>query len=118
MTQTPKKNQGFGSSFAMTPGVRTIPAAIVLPTAAAMPNHTPRTCINFPGEILLRGKGGLATRASTLGGASGVLGNRVVRYFRDRGPDNGGEGKYKAQVIGRDGDGRGNSEASVQCSCG
>ncbi len=102
----------------MTPGVRTIPAAIVLPTAAAMPNHTPRTFNNFPGEILLRGKGGLATRTSALGGASGILGNRVVRWFRDRGHDNGGEEKYKAPVIGRDGDGRGNSEASVQCSCG
>jgi hypothetical protein len=89
----------------------------VLPTAAAMPNHTPRTCNNFPGEIVLRGTGGLATRTSALGGASGILGNRVVRWFRDCGHDNGGEGKYKAQVIGRDGDGLGNREASVQCSC-
>ena len=101
----------------MTPGVRTIPAAIVLPTAAAMPNHTPRTCNNFPGEILLKGKVGLATRTSALGGASGILGNRFVRWFRDPGHDNGGEGKYKAQVIGRDDDARADSDASGQRSC-
>ena len=32
----------------MSPGVRTIPAAMVLPTAAAMPNHIPRTCKSQP----------------------------------------------------------------------
>ena len=32
----------------MSPGVRTIPAAMVLPTAAAMPNHMPRTCKRRP----------------------------------------------------------------------
>ena len=84
----------------MTPGVRTIPAAMVLPTAAAMPNHTPRTCNNFPGEILLRGRRSVAARAAALGGTSGILGNRLVRWFRDRGHDNGGDGKYKAEVIG------------------
>src|ERR1700719_4165692 len=73
ITQTPRKNQGFGRICAMTPGVRTIPAAMVLPTAAAMPNHTPRTCNNFPVEILFRGGAGPATRAG-LGGASGMLG--------------------------------------------
>src|ERR1700722_102738 len=106
MTQTPRKNQGFGRSFAMTPGVRTIPAAMVLPTAAAMPNHTPRTRKSFPPEILERGEGGVAGRAAKPGGASGILGNRVVQWFRDRGHDNGGEGKYKAQVIGRGGNAR------------
>src|SRR6202161_346087 len=64
ITQTPRKNQGFGRIFAITPGVRTIPAAMVLPTAAAMPNHTPRTCNNFPGEILVRGETGLTARDS------------------------------------------------------
>ena len=32
----------------MSPGVRTIPAAMVLPIAAAMPNHIPRTLSRRP----------------------------------------------------------------------
>ena len=84
----------------MTPGVRTIPAAIVLPTAAAIPNHTPRTCKSFPGEILARGGTGVVTRAMALGGVLGILGNRISPVFRDRGNDNGAEGKYKAEVVG------------------
>src|ERR1700732_4864442 len=99
MTQTPKKNQGFGRSFAMTPGVRTIPAAMVLPTAAAMPNHTPRTCNSFPEEILPRGKTVLAIGVSALGGTSGVLGKLFSPVVRDRGHNNGGDGNYKAQVM-------------------
>src|SRR6202166_2939641 len=99
MTQTPRKNQGFGRSLAMTPGVRTIPAAMVLPTAAAMPNHTPRTCNNFPGEILPRGKSGVATGASALGGTSEYSASCLVRWYRDRGDNNRGDWKYKAQVM-------------------
>jgi hypothetical protein len=32
----------------MPPGVRTMPAAMALPTATAIPNHTPSTCSSFP----------------------------------------------------------------------
>ena len=85
----------------MTPGVRTIPAAMVLPTAAAMPNHTPRICNSFPVEILLRDEAGPATRTSPLRVTSGILGKLFSPVVRDRGHDNGGDGKYKAQVIGR-----------------
>src|SRR5580693_2169610 len=46
--QTPRNNHAFGRSLAMSPGVRTMPAEIVLPTAAAMPNHMPSTCSSFP----------------------------------------------------------------------
>ena len=45
---TPIKSHAFGSIFAMSPGVRTIPAAMALPTATAMPNHTPSTCSSLP----------------------------------------------------------------------
>src|SRR5271155_2629313 len=45
---TPRNSHAFGSSLAMSPGVRTMPAEIVLPTAAAMPNHMPSTCSSFP----------------------------------------------------------------------
>src|ERR1700716_2836643 len=41
--QTPRNMHALGRSFATSPGVRTMPAAIVLPIAAAMPNHMPRT---------------------------------------------------------------------------
>jgi vacuolar-type H+-ATPase subunit E/Vma4 len=34
----------------MSPGARTMPAAMVLPTAAAMPNHMPRTLRRPPRE--------------------------------------------------------------------
>src|SRR5580704_17939036 len=46
--QTPRNNHAFGRSFAISPGVRTIPAEMVLPTAAAMPNHMPSTCSSLP----------------------------------------------------------------------
>src|ERR1700722_1528021 len=38
----------LGSHCAMSPGERTMPAAIVLPTAAAIPNHMPRTLSSPP----------------------------------------------------------------------
>src|SRR5216683_7484303 len=38
----------FGSHCAMSPGARTIPAAMVFPTAAEMPNHMPRTLSKRP----------------------------------------------------------------------
>src|ERR1700722_13648784 len=47
-THTPIKSHAFGSIFAMSPGVRTIPAPMAFPTATAMPNHTPSTCSNLP----------------------------------------------------------------------
>jgi hypothetical protein len=34
----------------MSPGARTMPAAMVLPTAAAMPNHMPKTLRRPPFE--------------------------------------------------------------------
>src|SRR5580658_3239460 len=47
-TQTPRNNHAFGRRLAMSPGVRTMPAEMVFPTAAAMPNHMPSTGNNFP----------------------------------------------------------------------
>src|SRR5258708_7089591 len=38
----------LGSPCAMSPGARTIPAAMVLPTAAEIPNHMPRTLRRRP----------------------------------------------------------------------
>src|SRR5580658_4961926 len=38
-TQTPRKSHAFGNTFAMSPGVRAIPAAMAFPTATAIPNH-------------------------------------------------------------------------------
>src|ERR1700693_2411082 len=38
----------LGSHCAMSPGARTIPAAIVFPTAAEIPNHMPRTLSSRP----------------------------------------------------------------------
>src|SRR6266849_304936 len=38
----------LGSHCAMSPGARTIPAAMVLPTAAEIPNHMPRTLRRRP----------------------------------------------------------------------
>src|SRR5437763_7091458 len=48
MTQTPRNSGTFGSHCAISPGERTMPAAMVLPTAAAIPNHIPRTCKSLP----------------------------------------------------------------------
>src|SRR6202022_4394083 len=48
ITQTPKNRKTLGSHCAMSPGARTIPAAMVLPTAAEMPNHMPRTLRRRP----------------------------------------------------------------------
>src|SRR5260370_6268385 len=41
-------SHAFGRIFAISPGVRTIPAAIAFPIATAMPNHTPRTWSRRP----------------------------------------------------------------------
>jgi len=38
----------LGSHSAMSPGARTIPAAMVLPIAADMPNHMPSTLRSRP----------------------------------------------------------------------
>src|SRR5580658_4482863 len=46
--QPTMKRHALGSIFAMSPGVRTIPAAMALPTATAMPNHTPSTWRSLP----------------------------------------------------------------------
>src|SRR5271163_390130 len=47
-TQTPRNSQTFGKIWAMSPGVRTIPAPIELPMAAETPNQTPRICRRLP----------------------------------------------------------------------
>src|ERR1700730_4989532 len=72
-THTPRKNQAFGRICAMSPGVRTIPAAMALPTAAAIPNHMPRTRINFPRDGLLAPGRAVDAGVSGFEGASGAL---------------------------------------------
>src|SRR2546423_15705119 len=47
---TPRNRTGLGSHWAMSPGARTIPAAMVLPTAAETPNQTPSTLRRRPRE--------------------------------------------------------------------
>ena len=64
------KSQGFGSHFAISPGVATMPAAMVLPMAAAIPNQTPRTLSNPPvlrGEMALASCWSVTRRSSVLG---------------------------------------------------
>src|SRR5882724_10336374 len=51
-----------------------MPAAMVLPMAAAMPNHTPRTCRSLP---RLGGR-----MAATLADGSEVVDNEIHRDFR------------------------------------
>ena len=55
----------------MLPGARTMPDAMVLPMAAAMPNHTPKTCKSLP---RLGGR-----TATTLEDASKVVDNEGLR---------------------------------------
>src|SRR5579863_2023718 len=57
ITQTPRKSHALGRTWAMSPGVRTIPAAIALPIAAETPNQTPRTCSRRPRFIPAAGAG-------------------------------------------------------------
>src|ERR1700719_996600 len=61
----------LGSHCAMSPGARTMPAAMVLPMAAAMPNHTPRTFRRPPlerAEVSM-----LPAVAGVIGGVSAVV---------------------------------------------
>src|SRR5215470_19047547 len=74
-THTPRNSQGWGSCRATLPGVRTMPAAIVLPMAAAMPNHTPRTCNSRP--LLCAAAVGLLEEASA------VVDNRILERFQE-----------------------------------
>src|SRR5579859_7693629 len=64
-TQTPRKSHVLGKTLAMSPGVRTIPAAIELPMAADTPNQTPRTCSRRPRPRAPRGVGETALVAGT-----------------------------------------------------
>src|ERR1700730_4476094 len=66
----------LGSHCAMSPGARTIPAAIVLPMAAEMPNHMPRTLRSRPrlGDALAVISVDTSVRES-VEGASDVLDN-------------------------------------------
>src|SRR5580704_10319678 len=72
----------LGSHCAISPGARTIPAAMVLPTAAAIPNQTPRTFSSPPRE---RAASAAPTTTGPIGAtgvvvdASDVLDNGVTR---------------------------------------
>src|ERR1700736_1518564 len=79
----------LGSHCAMSPGARTIPAAMVLPTAAEMPNHMPRTLRRRPrlrgaesaSKVLLdAGALGVEDRSDGFGnwGVSGTFGNLAM----------------------------------------
>src|SRR5271169_291742 len=52
----------------MSPGVRTMPAEMVLPTATAMPKPTPRTCRSLPFSL----RGCLGRRSGSARGSVGV----------------------------------------------
>src|SRR5579862_916759 len=69
-TQTPMNSHALGKTWAMSPGVRTIPAAMELPIAAETPNHTPRTCSSRPRLSVAAGAG-----AALVEGPSNVLDN-------------------------------------------
>src|ERR1700687_1140287 len=46
------KNRGtLGRTAAIVPGVRTMPAEMVLPTATAIPKPTPRICSSLPRSL-------------------------------------------------------------------
>jgi hypothetical protein len=51
----------------MSPGARTMPAAMVFPTAAAMPNQIPNTFKSFPRPGCLGVAGRSATREVEVG---------------------------------------------------
>jgi hypothetical protein len=70
-TQTPMNSHALGKTCAMSPGVRTIPAAIALPIAAETPNQTPRTCSSRPRFSVAAGAGVTAL----VEGPSNVLDN-------------------------------------------
>jgi hypothetical protein len=67
----------------MSPGVRTIPAEMVLPTATAMPKPTPKIWRRVP--FCLRGLGGRAGAAAAMesegadngGSQGGMIGKEV-----------------------------------------
>src|SRR5580693_2220489 len=65
------KSHALGKTWAMSPGVRTIPAAIELPIAAETPNHTPSTCSSRPRFRLAAGAG----TSALVEGPSNVLDN-------------------------------------------
>jgi hypothetical protein len=48
VAQAAKYSHVEGSKYAISPGVRTIPAPIVLPMATAIPNPTPSVVISRP----------------------------------------------------------------------
>src|SRR5882724_3631898 len=79
----------LGRSLAISPGVRTMPAAMVLPTAAAMPNHMPRTWRRRPRFFAERAElvadaspvvaAPLRSMPAAVAGASDVLDNGASR---------------------------------------
>ncbi|SRR6266851_6028017 len=92
----------FGSHCAMSPGARTIPAAMVLPTAAEMPNHMPRTLRRRPRLREARSASKVRLDAGALGvedrsGGFGNLGS--LRDFRKLGHDNVRGRKCKLEVV-------------------
>src|SRR5689334_4121306 len=71
----------------MSPGARTIPAAMVFPTAAATPNQTPKTLRRRPREIRLAPGADCDTGISDSSGkqdSQGKFGN-VVMIMVERG---------------------------------
>src|SRR5450432_4497883 len=93
----------LGSHCAMSPGARTMPAAMVFPTAAAIPNHIPKTCKSRPrprpaDSVRICGASGeLAGGASNVLDNGGLGGPSPIARMRRR-HDKGGRGKCKLQV--------------------
>jgi hypothetical protein len=74
------KSHAFGSTWAMSPGVRTIPAAMALPIAAETPNQTPNTWRSFPRRKAPEPGAPLVVDASDVldNGFSGELQNSAI----------------------------------------
>src|SRR5258706_95590 len=69
----------------MSPGARTIPAAIVLPMAAEMPNHMPRTLSSRPrlGDALAVISVDTSVRESVEGASDGLDNGKTQGVFRN-----------------------------------
>src|ERR1700682_799807 len=87
-TQTARNIHALGRSLATSPGVRTIPAEMVFPIAAAMPNHIPRTWSRRPRPT--------AGAELAVEEASDVPDNVKSRGIRETQPSYRGEEKMQA----------------------
>src|SRR6267142_1047370 len=88
-----EKHPRIGRSFATSPGVRTMPAAMVFPIAAAMPNHIPRTWSRRPRAT--------AGEEFTWEEGSDVADNVRSREIREMQPSYRGKEKMQAGSGGR-----------------